>query len=97
MDIEKKLDGLIKRVQYARDILGDNEDKRLTAFANKLDSFLETSINKTQEELWDKLNTYDESLAVLEKDIDKTLSAMDKVRIVRHSERICLEDILENV
>ncbi|ACS80384.1 carboxyl transferase domain-containing protein [Maridesulfovibrio salexigens] len=97
MDIEKKLDGLVKRVQYARDILGDAEDRRLTAFANKLDAFLETSINKTQEELWDKLNTYDESLAVLEKDIDKTLSAMDKVRIVRHSERICLEDILENV
>ncbi len=97
MDIEKKLDGLVKRVQYARDILGDAEDRRLTAFANKLEAFLETSINKTQEELWDKLNTYDESLAVLEKDIDKTLSAMDKVRIVRHSERICLEDILENV
>ena len=97
MDIEKKLEGLVKRVQYARDILGEAEDRRLTAFANKLDAFLETSINKTQEELWDKLNTYDESLAVLEKDLDKTLSAMDKVRIVRHSERICLEDILENV
>ncbi|SDL62021.1 acetyl-CoA carboxylase carboxyl transferase subunit beta [Maridesulfovibrio ferrireducens] len=97
MDIEKKLDGLIKRVQYARDILGDTEDRRLTAFAQKLDTFLDRNINLTQEELWDKLNTVAESLAVLEKDIDNTLTPMDKVRIVRHSERICLKDILENV
>ena len=97
MDIEKKLDGLIKRVQYAKEILGDVEDRRLTAFARRLDTFLDRNINMTQEELWDKVSTTDESLAVLEKDIDSNLTPMDKVRIVRHPERICLEDILENV
>lgn len=97
MDIEKNLEGLIKRVSYAQDILGDKEDKRLTAFRYKLETFLDRNINLSLEELWDKLNSLGESLAVLEKDIDLSLTPMDKVRIVRHSERICLKDILENV
>ncbi|WP_027178710.1 carboxyl transferase domain-containing protein [Maridesulfovibrio bastinii] len=97
MDIEKKLEGLQKRVAYAQDILGQKEDKRLTAFNHKLETFLDKNINISLNELWDKLNALSESLAVLEKDIDSSLTPMDKVRIVRHSERICLKDILENV
>jgi len=97
MDIEKILEALSQRVSYARDILGARVSDRLEsisqdilALSQKVDSLgLDEAVSKTSD-LARRLST-------LEEDLDQMLTPMDKVRIVRHPQRVCLKDILENV
>ncbi|MGE4291632.1 MAG: acetyl-CoA carboxylase carboxyl transferase subunit alpha/beta [Desulfovibrio sp.] len=96
MDIEKKLEELRQRVKYAQDILGEKRNPRLDAFLEKLSEF-ELGDTCGDERLMATLDAHEQRLQVLEESIDRELTAMDKVRIVRHSERVCLKDILENV
>ncbi len=96
MDTEKKFIELKARVQYARDILAGKKHERLEAFATRLQSidFENTELLESTaaevEVLWQRFQ-------IVEKEIDAGLTAMDRVRIVRHPDRICLKDILENV
>ncbi|XPV77967.1 MAG: acetyl-CoA carboxylase carboxyl transferase subunit alpha/beta [Desulfovibrio sp.] len=93
MDIDKKLDELVERTNYIQDILGDRVNTRLDAFKTKLDA-----AKSGEKEIGESgLRDLQQTLTALEEDIDKDLTPMDKVRIVRHPQRICLKDILENV
>ncbi|MGE4552050.1 MAG: acetyl-CoA carboxylase carboxyl transferase subunit alpha/beta [Desulfovibrionaceae bacterium] len=96
MDIDKKLEELTQRVQYARDILGDKVHERLETFAQQLAEF-DPGIYPSPEHVWDALTAQQQRLTAIEAQIDDTLTPMDRVRIVRHPQRICLKDILENV
>jgi acetyl-CoA carboxylase carboxyl transferase subunit beta len=96
MDIEKKLDELKQRVAYARDILGGKKNERLEAFAARL-ADVNLDNGAPLDEIVDELAALDQRLHVLESDLDRRLTAMDKVRVVRHPDRVCLKDILENV
>nr|WP_321257354.1 carboxyl transferase domain-containing protein [uncultured Pseudodesulfovibrio sp.] len=97
MNIEKKLQGLQERVNYARDILGGAPRPELDAFTTEISSFSEKN-NDLSEELKNRaLDSLDARLIAMESAIDTQLTAMDKVRIVRHPQRACLKDILENV
>ena len=96
MDTYKKIEELAERVQYAKDILGTRENARLTAFGQQLTEF-DPEAFASPERARDALNAQEQRLAALESQIDSELTAMDKVRVVRHPQRICLKDILENV
>lgn len=97
MNIEKKLQGLQERVNYARDILGGAPRPELDAFTTEISAFSEKN-NDLSEELKNRaLDSLDARLIAMESAIDTQLTAMDKVRIVRHPQRACLKDILENV
>ncbi len=96
MEIEKKLEGLKQRVQYARDILDKKKNERLEAFAIRLGK-VDIDNGDPADKIINDLATLSHRFDVLEAEIDPPLTAMDKVRIVRHPDRICLKDILENV
>lgn len=94
IDIDKKIEELTERVNYAKDIMGDKEDARLAAFASKLN---DVSADPNGPDTPTKVSALEQSLPALEEYLDRQLTAMDKVRIVRHPSRVCLKDILENV
>ncbi len=96
MDIYKKIEELSQRVQYAKDILGNKENARLEAFGQQLAEF-DSEAFASPDRARDALSAQEQRLAALESQIDDELTAMDKVRVVRHPQRICLKDILENV
>jgi len=97
MNIEKKLQELMERVNYARDILGNQTRPELNAFAKEIDEFLEKNKDRSKNQSIHAVESLDNRLSTMESAIDAQLTAMDKVRIVRHPQRACLKDILENV
>lgn len=97
MNIEKKLLELSERVTYARDILGNKQRPELDAFAAEISGFAEKTANDSEDRTRRALKSLDRRLCTMESAIDAQLTAMDKVRIVRHPQRVCLKDILENV
>jgi acetyl-CoA carboxylase carboxyl transferase subunit beta len=96
MKFDKKIDFLSRRLQYIRDIFGDNENESILLLESELEGCRRllssggTSVEQSLVRLEDLFN-------FLESKLEKQLTAMDLVRIVRHPQRICLTDILENV
>ncbi|WP_243546144.1 carboxyl transferase domain-containing protein [Pseudodesulfovibrio tunisiensis] len=97
MNIEKKLTALSERISYAREILGGSLRPELEAFALEVAGFKDKHGRKSAEDQFKTLEALDRRLSALEEALDRQLTPMDKVRIVRHPQRVCLKDILENV
>jgi acetyl-CoA carboxylase carboxyl transferase subunit beta len=97
MNIEKKLQELLERVNYTRDILGSHMRPELDAFSKEINEFLGNNKDKSENQTAHAVEALDNRLTTVESAIDTHLTAMDKVRIVRHPQRACLKDILENV
>ncbi len=97
MDIEKNLDALSLRVAYARDIMAPRSNERLEAIGQDILRLAPLLDSMDIDEALDKIGDISRRLSVLEEDLDQLLTPMDKVRIVRHPQRVCLKDILENV
>lgn len=97
MTVEKKLTELLERVNYAREILGNKARPELDAFAKEIAEFPAKHMNKADDHVEKAVHSLEKRLATMESAIDAQLTAMDKVRIVRHPQRVCLKDILENV
>jgi acetyl-CoA carboxylase carboxyl transferase subunit beta len=97
MDIEKSLEALSQRVAYARDIMGSRVSDRLEAISQEIQNLGQKVDSLSIEEALDKTQDVSRRMTTLEDDLDSLLSPMDKVRVVRHPQRVCLKDILENV
>ena len=97
MTVEKKLTELLERVNYAREILGNKARPELDAFAKEIGEFPAKHMNQTEDHVEKAVRSLENRLSTMESAIDAQLTAMDKVRIVRHPQRSCLKDILENV
>jgi len=97
MDIEKNIEALLQRVCYARDILGARVSERLETISEEIQALGRKADSLDLEEALAKTGELARKLGVLEADLDGLLTPMDKVRIVRHPQRVCLKDILENV
>ena len=97
MDIEKRVQGLTERLQYIQDIFGDRENTNTQLLKSKLSDFLERENNAPVHEQVKRMLALEDLFAFLEKKLERGLTSMDRVRIVRHPYRICLKDILENV
>lgn len=97
MDVEKRVHDLNLRLQYIRDIFGDKENDNIKLLESKLNAFLEKESAYSQQELAKEINSLEDLFYFLEKKLDRDLTPMDRVRIVRHPMRVCLKDILENV
>ncbi|SKA73560.1 acetyl-CoA carboxylase carboxyl transferase subunit alpha/beta [Desulfobaculum bizertense] len=97
MDTEKRIQGLRDRLQYIQDIFGARENANIKLLQSKLSDFLEREATASASEKSKQLSALEDLFEFLEKKLERELSPMDKVRIVRHSQRICLKDILENV
>ena len=97
MDIEKRIQGLSERLDYIKDIFGDKENANVQLLTSKLSDFMERGNGAPMHEKIKQLAALEDLFVFLEKKLERELTPMDKVRIVRHPQRVCLKDILENV
>ena len=96
MERNKRIAKLTERLSYIQDIFVDKEKDAITVLVNALDQV--NTLHAKNDGTVDALIIKTEKLFdSVEKELDTRLTAMDKVRIVRHTQRICLRDILENV
>ena len=92
----KKLRELFEKAQYIRDIKGDDFEDILKVHEDlkiALDNFYDLS----EDEVENLIEVYEKRLEELTILADKTLTPYEIVKIVRHSQRFTLQDILENV
>ena len=97
MDIDKRTRELAARLTYIRDIFGQRENASVALLRTRLEEFLEQAPHLGMRELSRQVDRLEELFGLLEGKLESELSPMDRVRIVRHPQRICLKDILENV
>ncbi|GAB1411096.1 acetyl-CoA carboxylase carboxyl transferase subunit alpha/beta [Desulfovibrionales bacterium] len=97
MDIEKRIQELRDRLKYVQDIFGPTENTNVTMLEAKLGEYIAREPGLSKQDATRQLETLEELYRFLERKLERELSAMNKVRIVRHPQRICLKDILENV
>ncbi len=96
-NIEKRIQSLGERLQYMRDIFLNKHQESTDLLAEKLDSFTSRAADGSSADPYAELKDLEDLFGFIERKLDGALSPMDKVRIVRHPQRICLRDILENV
>jgi len=97
LDIEKEIQFLEERLKYIKDIFAGKKSKDISLLQGKLEDFKENYRQLKPGLAKQRLASLQELFDFLENKLDHQLSPMDKVRIVRHPQRICLKDILENV
>ena len=97
MDTEKRTQHLAERLGYIRDVFGGKHNENIALLESKLQEFhLRLSEGSISDENA-ALTTLEDLFDFVERKLEAELTPMDKVRIVRHPQRICLRDILENV
>ncbi len=97
MEIEKKVQHLIERLSYIQDIFGERPNENIRLLETKLEDYRHRERKLSLAERRAAILTLEDLFVFVEKKLETELSPMDKVRIVRHPQRICLRDILENV
>ncbi len=96
-DIEKRSHHLAERLTYIRDVCAGKHDDVVDLLDTRLKEFYRRITNGQAVLPTSELTTLEELFAFMERKLEAELTPMDKVRIVRHPQRICLRDILENV
>ena len=97
MDIEKSTQELADRLQYIQDIFGSRQPGDVALLAEKLAEFRAREQAEAIPQKVKLLAQIQDLFDFVEKKLDAELVPMDKVRIVRHPQRITLKDILEFV
>ena len=97
MDAERRIQELKGRLTYIRDIFANRKDDKVRLLAVKLDEIVNRENGMSGKTLSEELSRIEDLFAFSERKLDSNLTSMDRVRIVRHPQRICLKDILENV
>lgn len=97
MNAEKIREALQQRASYAREIFEGKSLPELDALLDKITRFNELNPGLSEEAAVEALEALGRRMSAFEELHDGRLSAMDKVRIVRHPQRVSLKDILENV
>jgi len=95
MDIDKSIQEFSDRLQYIKDIFGDRQAGDVALLASKLDEVRARETGASASGKVKMLTQLEDFFAFVEKRLDAMLTPMDKVRIVRHPQRVTLKDILE--
>ncbi|WP_028575879.1 carboxyl transferase domain-containing protein [Desulfonatronovibrio hydrogenovorans] len=96
-EIEKQIQDLTERLRYIQDIFGNRENANIALLGSKLNDFTKNRQSLDQAQVKRHLSSLSDLFNFLESKLEKELTPMDRVRIVRHPQRISLGDILENV
>ncbi|GFH62672.1 MAG: acetyl-CoA carboxylase carboxyltransferase subunit alpha/beta [Candidatus Desulfovibrio kirbyi] len=96
-NIEKRLQSLRDRLAYLLDIFPGKHRSSAALLEEKLADFTAYAGSDALEDSYADLANLEDLFAYVERHLENEISPMDKVRIVRHPQRICLRDILENV
>lgn len=97
MEWEKQLHQLSDRLSYLKDIFPGKHEEDIALLESRLDGIRRKLENCSQEEAQAEMTSLEDLFFFIECKLEDKLTPMDKVRIVRHPQRICLRDILENV
>ncbi len=97
METEKLVQHLSERLTYICDIFGDRHNENINLLVSKMEEYRRREPGLGQRERRAAVMALDDLFGFVEKKLESELSPMDKVRIVRHPQRFCLRDILENV
>ena len=97
MDIEKRFQQITEQYSYMSDVLAGKNNENLRLLASRLDDLKNRLPLLPQEERLSALASLEDLFSFVEKKLEAGLTPMDKVRVVRHPQRVCLRDILENV
>ncbi|MDE7064161.1 MAG: acetyl-CoA carboxylase carboxyl transferase subunit alpha/beta, partial [Desulfovibrionaceae bacterium] len=96
-NIEKHIQNLADRLTYIRDIFAGKHQENIDLLQEKFD-VLSARVNEgIAEDPYAELANLEDLFSFVERKLEGDITPMDKVRIVRHPQRICLRDILENV
>ena len=95
MDIEKSTQELADRLQYIKDIFGPRMTEDVELLSARLGDFRAREAGASLADKVKMLAQLEDLFGFVEKKLDPALTPMDKVRIVRHPQRITLKDILE--
>lgn len=95
--IEKRIQSLNDRLSYTRDIFAGKHEDSIRLLDEKLTEFTNRVRNGEVEDPHTEIVSLEDLFVFVEKRLEKLITPMDRVRIVRHPQRICLRDILENV
>ena len=96
-NIEKRIQSLRDRLTYLVDIFAGKHKDNADLLEEKLTAFTARVRSGNVEDPYAELATVEDLFNYVERRLEGSITPMDKVRIVRHSQRICLRDILENV
>ncbi len=96
-NIEKRIQSLRDRLSYLVDIFAGKHKDNAQLLEEKLTSFAARVRAGEIEDPYAELATVEDLFSYVERRLEGSITPMDKVRIVRHPQRVCLRDILENV
>ncbi|MDR3362155.1 MAG: acetyl-CoA carboxylase carboxyl transferase subunit alpha/beta [Desulfovibrio sp.] len=96
-NIEKRLQGLRDRLTYLLDIFPGKHKDSATLLEEKLSAYTAHANSGEPDNLYRELANLEDLFAYVESRLEDEVTPMDRVRIVRHPQHICLRDILENV
>ncbi len=97
MDTEKRIQNLSERLTYVRDIFSGKHAENISLLSTRLQELRQGHAAGGLADPHAALVTLEDLFGFVEKKLEAELTPMDRVRIVRHPQRICLRDILENV
>ena len=96
-NIAKRIQNLRDRLAYMDDVFADKHKDSRSHLESRLARFEERAASDNLDDPYAELAAVEDLFAHVEARLDEKITPMDKVRIVRHPQRICLRDILENV
>lgn len=96
-NIDKRIQNLRDRLSYMRDIFAGKHKDTTDLLEQRLSDFAEKAASDNLDDPYAELAGVEDLFSYMEKRLEKDITSMDRVRIVRHPQRICLRDILENV
>lgn len=96
-NIAKRIQSLRDRLAYMQDIFAGKHADNADLLRERLDGFEKRAAEGTLEDPFAELATVEDLFTYVERRLENEITPMDRVRIVRHPQRICLRDILENV
>lgn len=85
------------RLTYLRDVFAGKHKDSAELLDARLNDFAVKAAADELEDPYAGLAGVEDLFGYVERKLEKEISPMDRVRIVRHPQRICLRDILENV
>lgn len=96
-NIAKRIQSLRDRLSYMRDIFSGRHKDSADLLNERLETYARRAIAEELEDPYADLAGVEDLFAYVERRLENEITPMDRVRIVRHPQRICLRDILENV
>ncbi len=93
----KRIASLSDRLTYIQDIFAGKHADSVSLLQGKLDEFRERAAQNSLDDPYHEVVALEALFTEVEARLDCSITPLDKVRIVRHPQRISLRDILENV